>query len=66
MMNTVNVIIHVLMIYVEHIVVYILFHFLKLKKLTTHLRLLLFIESNISIKLRYKIVCGADLNFIQK
>ena len=55
-----------IMIYVEHIVVYILFHFLKLKNLTTHLRLLLFIESNISIKLRYKIVCGADLNFIQK
>ena len=35
MMNTVsvNVITHVLMIYVEHIVVYILFHFLELKKI---------------------------------
>ena len=34
MMNTVNVITNfMIMIYVEHIVVYILFHFLKLKKI---------------------------------
>ena len=33
MMNTVNVITNfMIMIYVEHIVVYILFHFLELKK----------------------------------